>query len=275
LLHESTINPVKGQEVIDLHCHILPGLDDGAKDWDQSIEMARIAEEDGISGIVCTPHSSPLFPENRRVTILGAVEELQIRLQEANIRLDIYPGCELSILPNLPARIESGELLSINDSRKIALVEMPTDLISYNLGKFFWTMRIKGIETVLAHPERNCHLVKNPSMLLEWIDAGLMVQITASSISGYHGHAIRDFSLELLRHRMVHFVSTDSHGPGARAPVLSEARAVTEAISGREEAHRIFCEYPAQVLRGEVPDVTPAVPFDKTTPLLRRIFPSR
>ncbi len=259
--------------MIDLHSHILPGLDDGAQDPDQSLEMARLAAGDGISGIVCTPHSPPVFPANRRATILAAVEELRTRLREAQIRLEIYPGSELSIQSKLPEKIESGELLSINDNRKIALIEMPIDLIPPNLDRFFRMIRLQGIDTVLAHPERNYCLMKNPSALLEWVQAGVMVQITAASLRGHYGQAIRDFSLELLRHRMVHFVSTDSHSPERRAPVLSEARAITESVTGAEVAHRIFFEYPVRVLRGEVPDLMPPIPFEKKAPLLRRIFP--
>jgi protein-tyrosine phosphatase len=275
LLPDSTINPVKGLEVIDLHCHILPGLDDGAQGWTQSLEMARIAAADGICGVVCTPHFSTVFPANYRATILAAVEELRTRLRKAEIRLELYPGCELSPQYNLLERIESGELLTINDNRRIALIEMPSDLITPNLGKFFGMMRGKGIDTVLAHPERNYHLMKNPSVLLEWIQAGVMVQMTAASLTGYYGHAIRDFSVKLLRHRMAHFVATDSHSPGRMAPMLSKARAITEAIIGPEEAHRIFCEYAVQVLRGEVPDVMPAISFERKTPTIRRIFPFR
>ncbi len=261
--------------MIDLHCHILPDLDDGAENWAQSLDMAKIAAGDGICGIVCTPHSSPVYPANRRAIILAAVEEFRIQLREAQIRLEIYPGCELSIQSNLLQRIKSGELLTINDNRKIALIEMPSDHVSPNLDKFFWRMRVEGIETVLAHPERNYHLMKNPSVLLGWIQAGAMVQITAASLIGYYGHAIRDFSLKLLRHRMVHFVATDSHSPGRREPVLSKARAITEAIIGPEQAHSIFCQYPVQILQGEVPDIMPAIPFEKKTPLIRRIFPLR
>jgi protein-tyrosine phosphatase len=100
-------------------------------------------------------------------------------------------------------------------------------------------------------------------------------QITAASLIGYYGHAIQDFSLKLLRHRKAHFVATDAHNPGGRAPMLSKARDLTEAIIGPEEANRIFYEYAVQVLRGEAPDVMPAIFFEKKTPLIRRSFPFR
>jgi protein-tyrosine phosphatase len=264
---------MKGMEVIDLHCHILPGLDDGAEDWEQSLQMARIAAMDGISGIVCTPHYSHSFPESDRDTVVALVDELQTKLRQEEIALELYPGCELAIDPSLPERIESGELLTINDNRKIVLVEMPAGVIPPNLGRFFWMMQTKGFTPVLAHPERNYFLMQDPSALLEWIEAGIMVQITGSSLKGTFGEQIRSFSLKLLRHRMVHLVASDSHGPATRRPVLSKARAITESVIGPEEAHRIFYEYPAMILRGDVPNVAPPVPFDKKTPFIRRLFP--
>jgi len=258
--------------VIDIHCHILPGLDDGAQDWAQSLEMAQVAAMDGISGIVCTPHYSPVFPRSGRNAVMALVEQLRTKLREAEIPLALYPGCELAIDSNIAGKIESGDLLSINDTRKIALVELPAEVIPPNLDRFFWMMKAKGIDTVLAHPERNRSLIQNPSLLLEWIHAGVMVQITGSSLLGHFGKEILDFSLKLLQHRMVHLVASDSHGHTMRRPMLSKARAITEATAGLEQARRIFDEYPAQILRGEVPDVAPPIPIEKKPTLFRRIF---
>ena len=213
------------------------------------------------------------IPGNNLTTILAAIEELRTRLRQTEIRLELYPGCELAIDSNLTEKIESGELLTINDNRRIALVEMPSEFIPPNLDRFFWMMLVKGITPVLAHPERNYLLMKNPSVLLKWIQTGVLVQITGASLRGHYGQEIRDFSAKLLQHRMVHFVASDSHGPDRRRPVLSKARAITEAIIGPEEAYKIFHEYPVQILRGEVPDVIPAIPPEKKTPLIRRIFP--
>lgn len=237
--------------------------------------MARIAARDGISGVVCTPHYSPAFPGNRRTKVIASVEQLKTRLQQAGIRLELYPGCELAIDPSLPEKIESKELLTINDNRRIALIEMPAEIIPPNLGRFFWMMQARGISTILAHPERNHFLMKNPSMLLEWIQAGTMVQITGASLKGNHGQGVRDFSLNLLQRRMVHLVASDSHGPDRRRPVLSKAHAIIEAVIGPEEAHRIFCEYPVQILKGTVPHIAPPIPGEKKTPLIRRLLPFR
>jgi len=257
--------------VIDLHCHILPGLDDGAESWEQSLQMARIAAEDGISGIVCTPHCSPGFPENKRASILASVKEFRTRLRREGIRIEVYPGSELAIHFALPEKIEAGEFLSINDNRTFALVEMPYEVIPPNLDKLFWMMQVKGVTPILAHPERNLLVLKRPLLLEKWIEAGVLVQITGSSLVGFFGSSIRDFSTELVRRRMVHFVATDSHSSGQRRPVLSKAREIVSSIVGPEEAREIFVEHPSRVLRGEFPAIRePLPPENRNTSFMRR-----
>ncbi len=269
-------NPIKDIFLIDLHCHILPGLDDGADDWEESVEMARLAVDDGITGIVCTPHLSPAFPGNNREAILAAFEKLKDRLREEEIQLDIYPGSELAIDFNLPEKIESGELLTINDTRKVALIEMPGDVIPPSMDRFFWMLQVKGVTPVLAHPERNFLLMRYPSMLAKWIDAGVLVQITGASLRGHYGGPIRDFCIKMLRQNLVHFVATDSHGPERRRPRLSKAREIVESIAGHEAAKNIFDQYPRKIVSGDIPYVTsPLLQEDqkKAIPLIRRIFP--
>jgi protein-tyrosine phosphatase len=267
------LKPFEGGEVIDLHSHILPGLDDGAGDLGQSLQMARMAVEDGISGMVCTPHLSPSFPGNNREVILAAFKEFKARLVEEKIGLEVYPGCELAIDSDLPDKLASGELLTLNDCGHIALIEMPVELIPPHMNTFFWTMQVKGLTPILAHPERNYLLVREPSILRKWIEAGVLVQITGGSLKGHYGKRIRDFSSMLLKQRMVHFVSTDSHGPDMRRPVLSEARRIVESVVGIEESQKIFNENPVEVVNGRVPDVTPVVAEEvRKSSLVRRIF---
>lgn len=260
--------------VIDIHCHILPAIDDGADDWEQTIKMARIAAEDGITGIVCTPHWSPSFPGNFRETILPLIDELRARLREENINVDVYPGCELVLSFGLPEMLGSGELLSINDGGTFALVETPYEIIPPNLDKLFWMIQIKGITPILAHPERNTRLQKDPMLLQKWVEAGALIQVTAGSIEGLFGNDARDFARELLRRRMVHFVGSDAHNSGRRSPALAEAREITASIIGQEEADRIFTHYPASIVRGELPEIEEPLPPDPRKPsLIERLFP--
>ncbi|HYA42901.1 MAG TPA: CpsB/CapC family capsule biosynthesis tyrosine phosphatase [Syntrophobacteraceae bacterium] len=260
--------------MIDLHSHILPGLDDGAQDLEESLEMARMAVLDGISGIVCTPHMSPSFPGNDREVILAAVEALRAKFMEEGIGVELYPGCELAIDSDLPEKVQAGKLLTLNDRGNIVLIEMPPEIIPPHMSKFFWMMQVRGLSPILAHPERNYQLIRHPSTLLKWVEAGVLIQITGGSLKGHYGGRVRDFSLMLLKRRMVHFVGTDSHSPNMRRPVLSEVRGIVESIVGVQEARMIFDQHPAEVLDGKVPDVTPAVCAEKKKDsLMRRIFP--
>jgi len=261
--------------VIDLHCHILPGLDDGAHDWEESVQMARMAVEDSISGIVCTPHLTPVYPENHRAAILASVEQFRSRLEQAQIPLELYPGTEFAIDPHLPEGIDSGELMSINDTRCFALVEMPVEVTPPNLDRFFWSMQSRGIGIVLAHPERNSALMKDKSLLLKWVAAGVLIQVTASALEGDMGRSTRDFAIRLLERRMVHVVASDSHGPTRRKPVLSAARAVVESDLGKEEADQIFYDNPRRLLAGIEPDCARPLQSPGKTSFLKRLLPFR
>ncbi|MGC9195053.1 MAG: tyrosine-protein phosphatase [Syntrophobacteraceae bacterium] len=258
-------------KMIDFHCHILPGIDDGARDLDESVAMAKIAVEDGISGIVCTPHVSTVFPDNNRARVLDCVEQLRTRLFEEAIPLEIYPGSELAMDSDLGEKLESRELLSVNDNHNVALVEMTVDIIPPNIERFFWSVESAGIDIVLAHPERNPYLMKDPSRLLKWVQMGIMIQITASALEGKHGSRVSDFVKNLLRRRMVHLVASDAHSPQRQRPLLSKARAVAESVIGKEEARKIFCDNPRQLLLGNVPYLASPIEKIEKTSFLGRI----
>jgi len=264
----------KGPRVIDIHCHILPGLDDGAMDPEQSLEMARIAVLDGISGIVCTPHLSTVFSENNRKVIVDAVQALRSRLTDEKIELEIYPGCEHAIDRNVPREIEAGELLTINDTGKFALIEMPLEIIPPHMMNLFWMMQVKGVTPILAHPERNYQLAKKLPILSEWIEAGVLVQITGDSLTGHYGKRALDFSMKLLKERMVHFVGSDAHNTDRRRPVLSEARAIVQSIIGAEGAQSIFDRNPTEIINGKFPNPIPPIHHEKKArSFIQRIFP--
>ncbi|MEN6440241.1 MAG: CpsB/CapC family capsule biosynthesis tyrosine phosphatase, partial [Syntrophobacter sp.] len=175
---------------------------------------------------------------------------------------------------SLPEMLESGELLTINNGGTFALVETPYEIIPPNLDRLFWMLQVKGITPILAHPERNVRLLRDPMLLHKWVEAGTLVQVTAGSIEGSFGGDIREFARDLLRRRMVHFVASDAHNAGRRCPALSEAREITASIIGPEEAKRIFTLHPSSIVRGELPEVdAPLPPETKKPSLMERFFP--
>ena len=190
--------------MIDLHSHILPGLDDGARDLERSLDMARASVADGVTDMVCTPHWVPGKYENTRAAILDACAGLRERLAEAQIPLKLWPGAELHVDTGIPERIRSGELLTLVDGGKYVLIELPEESLPSNLEDFFWALQLDGIKPILSHVERNPVLQSDPMRLFRWVEMGILAQITAASLVQEFSEEILDFSRELIEHRLVH-----------------------------------------------------------------------
>ncbi len=186
--------------MIDIHNHILPNLDDGPRNWEQSLVMARIAVADGIEQIVCTPHCVAGAFENTRELVLPAVKEFQEKLSEQGIPLQVYPGAELRLDPDLAQKVKSGQLPTVADNGRYILLELPYIFLPQKLEDFFRNLAMQDIVPIICHPERNRQLNRDPMPLFRWIETGALVQITAASITGHFGSGIRRLSLSLLGH---------------------------------------------------------------------------
>ncbi|MDQ5988214.1 MAG: Tyrosine-protein phosphatase YwqE [Syntrophus sp. SKADARSKE-3] len=249
--------------MIDLHSHILPNLDDGASDWAQALAMARAAAADGITDVVCTPHWVPGKYDNTRSMILERMDEYRTHLAKAGIHLRLHPGAELRLDFTLPARIKSGELLTIGDGGIYVLIELPDGALPEHLEEFFWELELQRIKPIFSHVERNAVLHQDPSRLCRWVEMGYLVQVTAASLAGGFTKEIRGFVQLLLEHRMVHILASDSHGLRTRAPNLSEGLAVAGEIIGIKAAKRMVSDIPACVLRGETVNIPDPIPIQK------------
>ncbi len=243
--------------MIDLHCHILPGLDDGPSSLEESLEMCRIAVEDGIHTIVATPHMlNGMFPVGRK-DVLEGVQDLSKALGAASIPLQVLPGADVHLDRSVPGSLDRGELVTIADLGRHLLLELPQDIVPEGTGELLFQIQLKGITPIITHPERNIAIQQKPSILNDLVDAGCLTQITAGSLTGAFGARVRECTLRMLRSRTAHLVSTDAHNTGRRSPRLSEAMRLVEQEAGEEEAERIFKTRPAGILEGvhvEVPE---------------------
>jgi protein-tyrosine phosphatase len=251
--------------MIDLHNHILPDLDDGSSDWEKTMTMARLAVEDGIKAIVCTPHWVPGKYENTRSVILEKVGEMREKLMENNIPLAIYPGAELRLDISLSQMIRTKELLTINDNGAYALIELPEEALPDQLEDFFFNLRLHNIKPILSHVERNSALHKDPMRLYRWVEAGVLTQVTSASLLEEFSKDIRDFSILLLEHRLVHVLATDAHGLRSRTPRLSEGRKIVEELMGDTVAQKLTFDTPKQIIEGKSMSTEEPVPFRERT----------
>jgi len=249
--------------MIDLHNHILRGLDDGARDWQESLSMARLAVEDGIEAVVCTPHWVANFFENTRPMVLEAVRAFREKLADADISLTVYPGSELRLEPDIPRKIQSGELLTINDTGRYALIELHDHVLPQNLEDFFWELQAQEVTPILSHPERNGAVFKDPMRLYRWVEMGALVQITSSSVLGRFGSVVQKFAMTLLDHQLVHVIASDAHGVTSRTPKLSECRQVVTKIMGQNVTDQLFRGNPEKIIRGEPVTVCDSIPFEE------------
>jgi protein-tyrosine phosphatase len=237
--------PRSGCAMIDLHCHILPAVDDGPADIEESVAMARTAADDGITHIVATPHF--VYDGHRKGEgILRTLEMLRNRLGEAGIPVELLAGADIRLSHELLAGLEKGDIPTIHGSRYF-LLELP-EVIPPNLDRFLFAARVKGFTVIITHPERNRGLLSSPEKIGMLRASGSLFQLTAMSVTGEFGSQIRSFSQMLLRKGFADFVATDAHDYVHRRPVLSTAYRETVRLCGEREAERIFFGNPAAVL---------------------------
>jgi protein-tyrosine phosphatase len=233
----------------DIHCHLTPGIDDGARSWDETLAMARMAVEDGISTIIATPHQCGAFAQNTGEIIRSRVEEVHRFLDEQRVDLRVLPGADVRIEPGLITKLRTGEVLTLGDHGRHVLLELPHELY-FPLEKLIEELRAAGMVGILSHPERNEGILARPAVLRPLVEAGCLMQITAGSLAGAFGPHVQKFSDELVEQRLVHFVSTDAHGPKSRRPVMRPAFERLARLAGAELAEMVCCYNPAQVAAG-------------------------
>jgi protein-tyrosine phosphatase len=232
--------------MVDIHSHILWGLDDGAQTFDESIAMAHLAAESGTTDLVATPHANSRYPFDPQL-IHERTAELQ---QSVGERLRLHAGTDFHLsFANIESALQDPRPYSINRSRYL-LVELPEMLIPPEMGHVFERMRDIGILPIITHPERNRVLWQEEAMFDTWLESGCYVQITAQSLDGHFGRTAREIAWRLLDENKVHFVASDGHDTDFRPPRLDRAYAAIAKKHGAEIADRLLEENPKNVLQG-------------------------
>lgn len=236
--------------MIDLHCHILPGLDDGPKTLEESVEMCRIAASDGIKTIVATPHYKPGTYEHPSSVIDRNLNALVAELDARNIPVRIVVGADVFVTPELPRHLDACDYLTINKTGKYFLAEFPADFVPPQWDVFLLSFLTRGIVPIITHPERNRWFLGHWAALDSFVRSGGMLQITAMSLCGDYGDDERVFCEFLLRHELVHVIASDAHAAFGRMPVLSHAVNAAAEIVGRGKAEALVTSIPEAILAG-------------------------
>ncbi|MDN6626763.1 MAG: tyrosine protein phosphatase [Pisciglobus halotolerans] len=221
--------------MIDLHCHILLDIDDGAKTIEDSINMAHEAVSEGITHILATPHYKNGHWDNEKEDILLLVDELQAELDARDIPLTIFPGQEVRINGELFEEIEEGKIQFIDERDQYILIEFPTPSIPEYAETMFFELQQMGITPIIVHPERNHAILKDPDKLLSFVEKGALAQLTAASYTGGFGKEIQKLSKRLIEADLVHFIASDAHNTSSRSFHMKEAYEKLEKEFGVEK----------------------------------------
>lgn len=244
--------------MIDLHCHILPAIDDGAIDLDMALEMARMAQADGIRTIACTPHIYPGMYENTAAGIRAAIAEFQAILDREGIALHLVEGADVHLTPDLLADIHKGLIPTLAGSRYL-LLEPPHHVAPPRFEESVFQLMAAGLVPVITHPERLRWIEEHYDVFERLADRGAWMQITAGALTGRHGERPQYWGQRMLDEGRVHLLATDAHHPRHRPPLLEEARLAAIARIGEEAANHLVLTRPQGILDDVAPAQLPAV----------------
>jgi len=233
--------------VIDIHCHLLPEVDDGPRSWEVAVEMCRMAANDGITHTVATPHANERYAYDR-VYLTGLLAQLQDKIGPS-LRLSL--GCDFHLsYENLERVLDQPHTYTIGETSYL-LVELSNYSVPIQLTDCFVRLGDRGLTPILTHPERNPILQQSPQRILEWAEQGCLMQVTGSALTGFWGERPEIIARWLLDRSAVHILASDGHDTKRRVPILSQARAVAEKIVGAEYAQALVEVNPAAIVNGQ------------------------
>jgi len=245
--------------VIDLHCHILPGIDDGSRNLDMSLEMARMAVDDGITMTACTPHIYPGLYMNDTAGITAARDVLQREFDERGIPLKLTIGADVHLVPGLLDGLRAGTVPTLHGTRYL-LLEPSHHVAPPHFEESVFRLVAEGYVPVITHPERLTWVEDHYPVFERLVRQGAWMQLTAASLTGVFGARAKYWSERFLGDGMTHILATDAHSNGRRSPRMSQAREIAERMLGPEEAELLVRGRQERILRNEPPSSVPPLP---------------
>ena len=254
--------------MIDTHAHILPGIDDGADNLDESLDMARLAVSEGVRTMLTTSHSAEWLRLGPLARMQAEIATVQTALDSAAIPLTLLPGLEIYMTPETPGDLAAGRVWPLAGSHYV-LVELDFQPWPTFAEQVFFQLQVAGYWPILAHPERYTAVQHDPGLMAALAERGVLGQVTARSLAGGNGPAVQECAFALLDHGLVQFMASDGHGTleGKRPPTLTAGLAVATKRIGREAAEALLITNPQHIL-----DDRPLHPTPQPLPPKRSFF---
>ena len=238
--------------MIDLHCHVLPGLDDGSRLLEETLDMARSAVKNNIDTIVATPHTLNGFFVNKWENVVSLTSTVQKAFDSEDIPITLYPAMEAQVCPELFDALKKGQAATINDNSRYLLLEFPPFTMPPGSRDFIYKLRLQGITPVIAHPERHLILQNDLKQLYGLVQQGALCQLTALSITGFLGSAVQKSSELMIKTGLAHVIATDAHSNDQRIKVLAPAVDIAaDILQDYSRAEKMVTSTPAAIIAGE------------------------
>ncbi|MBN8201827.1 tyrosine-protein phosphatase [Bacillus sp. NTK034] len=235
--------------MIDIHCHILPGIDDGAKHMSETIAMAKIAVQEGIDTIIATPHHRNERYENEKKDILVKVDEVNRVLSKERISLKVLAGQETRIFGEFLEEYEAGKIVTLAESNYV-FIELPSGHVPRYTEKLLYDIQLEGLTPIIVHPERNSEIAERPELVYQLVKSGALTQVTAASLCGQFGKKIKTFSQQLIEANLTHFIASDAHNNKNRIFKMAEAFDLIESRYGVDMVY-LFTENAELLVEGQ------------------------
>jgi protein-tyrosine phosphatase len=232
---------------VDIHCHCLPGLDDGPASMEQSLELCRALADDGITHVVATPHQLGSYAgANERTVVLESLEALREQLISHKIPLTVEAGADVRMDEQILELLESNQVLTLCDSHSAMLLEFPHDTLLHPV-ELLKMLADRGIRGIITHPERHPVIARHPQVVVSWVEAGALLQITSGSLTGDFGPDAQDTGWRLIEAGAVALIASDAHDHQNRPPRMTAAIKAISARLGHAVARRLCIENPYRI----------------------------
>lgn len=252
--------------MIDIHSHLLPGIDDGSPNWETSLELARQAVSDGVEVALMTPHHRNGRYVNPAPEVIKLTDEFQTLLVENNIPLKVFPSQEVRINSDIITDLAEGAILGTDEDTRYFLLEFPDNSVPSFTKDFVFRILQTGVTPIIVHPERNTALMANPEILYDLVNQGAISQITASSLVGTFGKAVQAFSQDIIKNGLTHIIASDAHFLPGRKYEMTEAFVELEKLTDHHVV-RSFESNAKAVVNGDS-----IIRFDETPIKKRKLF---
>lgn len=236
--------------MVDLHCHLLPGIDDGSKSMDISLRLAREATENGITHALLTPHHMNGRYVNHKQDVIWRTKEFQEQLKDHNIPLTVFPGQEVRINGQLLEALDRDDILFADTAGKYMMLEFPDDDVPHYTNRMIFDLQQRGIVPVVVHPERNTKIMAEPELLYQLLEKGCLSQITASSYVGTFGKKVERFSRQLIKSGQGYIFASDAHDLPGRKYEMRQAFEKLRHEFGQEVTDR-YQQNARSIINGE------------------------